>query len=426
MHGAVLLDDGGRVVRPAIIWCDQRTDAECQWLTDTLGRTRLLALTLNPALTNFTLPKLLWVRTQEPSAWRQIRHVLLPKDFVRLRLSGEYATDVADASGTLMLDVAGRKWSREMVDAAGIDSAILPGVFESQEICARVSREAAAATGLCDDTPIVAGAGDQAAGAIGMGITRPGAVSATIGTSGVVFAATDRPALDPKGRLHTFCHAIPDRWHVMGVTQAAGLSLRWLREQLEPALSGDEAYGRMTAAAAMVEPGAGGLLWAPYLMGERTPHLDPHVRGALIGLAANHTRGYMVRAVLEGVAFSLRDSFTIFEELGIPVRRVRLGGGGARSALWRQIQADVYGYPVETVTADEGSAYGAALLAGVGARFWPSVDDACDRLVRSAVAAVPELNRVSRMNERYAAYRRVYDALRTIEERYAGSIHSAP
>lgn len=414
MHGAVLLDDAGRVVRPAIIWCDQRSEAECQWLTDTLGRTRLLALTSNPALTNFTLPKLLWVRAQEPAAWRQVRHVLLPKDFVRLRLSGEYATDVADASGTLMLDVVGRKWSGEIVDAAGLDPAILPGVFESQDFCARVSREAAAATGLCEETPIVAGAGDQAAGAIGMGITRPGAVSVTIGTSGVVFAATDRPALDPGGRLHTFCHAIPDRWHVMGVTQAAGLSLRWLREQLGSAVAGDDAYATMTAEAAAIEPGADGLLWAPYLMGERTPHLDPHVRAALIGLAANHTRGHIVRAVLEGVAFSLRDAFTIFEEIGVPVRRVRLGGGGARSALWRQIQADVYGYPVETVAADEGAAYGAALLAGVGARLWSSVDQACDQLVRSAVAAVPDPRHVSLMSERYSAYRRMYPALRTI------------
>lgn len=417
MHGAVLLDDASQVVRPAIIWCDQRTDAECQWLTDTIGRTRLLALTSNPALTNFTLPKLLWVRAHEPALWRRVRHVLLPKDFVRLRLSGEYATDVADGSGTLMLDVVRRQWSRDVVDATGLDPAILPGVFESGEVCARVSREAAAVTGLCEETPIVAGAGDQAAGAIGMGITRSGTVSVTIGTSGVVFAATDRPALDPGGRLHTFCHAIPDRWHVMGVTQAAGLSLRWLREQLDPAGTGDEAYATLTAEAAAIEPGADGLLWAPYLMGERTPHLDPHIRAALIGLAANHTRGHIVRAVLEGVAFSLRDSFTIFEEIGVQVRRVRLGGGGARSSLWRQIQADVYGHAVETVAADEGSAYGAALLAGVGARLWPSVDEACDQVVRARVAASPHPRHVPVMNERYAAYRRIYDALRTIAGR---------
>jgi xylulokinase len=415
MHGSVLLDESGKVVRPAIIWCDQRTEAEARWLTETLGAPRLLALTSNPALTNFTLTKLMWVRAHEPTAWQRIRHVLLPKDFVRLRLSGEYATDVADASGTLMLDVAHRRWSQEMIEAAGIDSTILPRVFESPDICARLTAKAAAETGLVEGTPIVAGAGDQAAGAIGMGITRPGAVSVTIGTSGVVFAATDRPALDPNGRLHTFCHAIPDRWHVMGVTQAAGLSLRWLREQLGLKSQGDEAYALMTREAEAIEPGADGVLWAPYLMGERTPHLDPNIRAALTGLAATHTRGHIVRAVLEGVAFSLRDSFTIFDELGVPVRRVRLGGGGARSSLWREIQANVYGHAVETVEADEGAAYGAALLAGVGAGVWPSVDEACDRLVRSSIAASPTPDIARMMTERYGAYRRIYSALRTIE-----------
>ena len=248
-----------------------------------------------------------------------------------------------------------------------------------------------------------------------MGITRPGAVSATIGTSGVVFAATDRPALDPKGRLHTFCHAVPGRWHVMGVTQAAGLSLRWLREQLGLADRGDEGYEMMTREAAEIPPGADGVLWAPYLMGERTPHLDPGIRAGLVGLAAAHSRGHIARAVLEGVAFSLRDSFTIFDELGIPVRRVRLGGGGARSPLWRQIQADVYGHAVETVEAGEGAAYGAALLAGVGAGIWPTVDDACDRLIRTTVAATPESRIVELMNTRYAAYRRMYPALRSVQ-----------
>jgi xylulokinase len=419
MHGAVLLDEVGAVVRPAIIWCDQRTEAECRWITETVGADRLLELTSNPALTNFTLTKLLWVRTHEPDAWKRMRRVLLPKDFVRLRLSGEYAIDMADASGTLMLDVAHRRWSQEIMDAAGIDASILPSLFESPDICAHVSARASRETGLVANTPIVAGAGDQAAGAVGMGITRPGAVSATIGTSGVVFAATDRPALDPKGRLHTFCHAIPDRWHVMGVTQAAGLSLRWLREQLGLKDQGDEGYTLMTREAAAVAPGADGVLWTPYLMGERTPHLDPNVRAALVGLAANHTRGHIVRAVLEGVAFSLRDSLTIFSELGVPVQRVRLGGGGARSELWRQIQADVYGHPVETVHADEGAAYGAALLAGVGAGLWPSVDEACDRLVQSSVAASPDAGTVATLNERYDAYRRMYPALRAIMQRPA-------
>jgi xylulokinase len=417
MHGAVLLDEAGAVVRPSIIWCDQRTEAECEWLTNTVGAARLLELTSNPALTNFTLPKLLWVRQHEPDAWSRVRRVLLPKDFVRLRLSGEYAIDVADASGTLLLDVAHRRWSHEIVEAAGLDISMLPRLFESPEICAHVSARGSAETGLVANTPIVAGAGDQAAGAVGMGITRPGAVSVTIGTSGVVFAATDRPALDPKGRLHTFCHAIPGRWHVMGVTQAAGLSLRWLREQLGLKDQGDAAYDLMTNEAAAIEPGADGVLWTPYLMGERTPHLDPNIRAALVGLAASHTRGHIVRAVLEGVAFSQRDSFTIFKELGVPVQRIRVGGGGARSALWRQIQADIYGHAVETVHADEGAAYGAALLAGVGASLWPNVDDACDRLVQSSVAASPRPEVTAVMNGRYDAYRRVYPALRAVDGR---------
>jgi xylulokinase len=356
MHGAVVLDQHAQAIRPAIIWCDQRTAAQCDWLNATLGAEALLTQTCNPALTNFTLPKLLWLRDHEPDAWARARHVLLPKDYVRFRLSGTMAMDVTDASGTLMFDVSRRRWSDETLAAAGIAPTIVPPVFESAAVCAHVSADGARATGLLEGTPIVAGAGDQAAGAVGIGVTRPGAVSATIGTSGVVFAATDRPALDPRGRLHTFCHAAPDRWHLMGVTQAAGLSLRWLRDQVDAHAHG---YDGMTAEAARVPPGAGGVLWAPYLMGERTPHLDPDVRAALVGLTASHHRGHIIRAVLEGVAFSLRDTLTIFDELQVPVAGIRLGGGGARSDLWRQIQADVYGRAVETLAVDEGAAYGA-------------------------------------------------------------------
>ena len=410
MHGAVLLGDDERVLRPSIIWCDQRTEAECRWLDETVGRERLLELTSNPALTNFTLTRLLWVRAHEPDVWRRLRHVLLPKDYVRFRLSGEHAVDVADASGTLMLDVARRCWSRELLDAVGIDARVLPAVFESPAICARVSRDAAALTGIPAGTPIVAGAGDQAAGAIGLGITRPGAVSATIGTSGVVFAATDRPATDPKGRLHTFCHAIPGRWHVMGVTQAAGLSLRWFRELLGAGAS----YGQLTDEAERVPPGADGVLWAPYLMGERTPHCDPNARAALVGLAASHGRGHVARAIMEGVAFSLRDTFSIFAEMDLPVARIRLGGGGSRSALWRQIQADVYGHAVDTATADEGAAYGAAVLAAVGIGLWPTVDAACDALVQGRDETRPRPEIVTLMNQRYDAYTRIYPALRAV------------
>ncbi len=418
MHGAVLLDEKHRVVRPAIIWCDQRSAAECDWLTKTIGASRLLELTCNPALPNFTLTKLLWVREHEPENWARVRRVLLPKDYVRFRLSGEFAIDVADASGTLMLDVAHRRWSADVLDAVGIQQAVLPAVYESPDVCARVSRSAADATGIVEGTPIVAGAGDQAAGAVGVGITRPGAVSATIGTSGVVFAATDRPALDPQGRLHTFCHAVPGRWHLMGVTQAAGLSLRWLRDVFDSAQTGAFdarlTYDQMTAEAAQVPAGSDGVMWAPYLMGERTPHLDPDVRGALVGLSASHTRGHVVRAVLEGVAFSLRDTFSIFDELRVPLERIRLGGGGARSAVWRDIQAAVYGREVETVVAEEGAAYGAALLAGVGAKIWSTVDEACEAVVRVAGVTRPNRADVDVMNERYAMYRALYPALRGI------------
>jgi xylulokinase len=413
MHGAVLLDEAGEVLRPAIIWCDQRTAEECRWLDAEIGPARLLELTSNPALTNFTLTKLLWVRMHEPDVWRRVRHVLLPKDYVRYRLSGTHAIDVADASGTLLLDVAHRRWSDEMLAATGIRRELLPDVFESPVVCARVSAGAAAATGLTAGTPIVAGAGDQAAGAVGMGITHPGTVSVTIGTSGVVFAATERPALDRQGRIHTFCHAVPGRWHVMGVTQAAGLSLRWLRDQWQIG-SDDAAYGRMMEEAATVPAGADGVLWAPYLMGERTPHRDPDVRAALVGLAASHTRGHIVRAVIEGVAFSLKDTFGIFDELHVPVNRVRVGGGGARSALWRSIQASAYGHAVESVAAEEGAAYGAAVLAGVGAGVWASVDEACEAIVRTSGVTAPDPDASAVLARGYAAYERIYPALRDI------------
>ena len=411
MHGAVLLDADGAVLRPSIIWCDQRTDEQCRWITEKVGAKRLLELTCNPALTNFTLTKLLWVRQHEPEIWKKVRHVLLPKDYLRFRLSGEYAIDVADASGTLMLDVSHRRWSDEVLEITGINKAFLPAVFESPEICARVSQQAEGSTGIPAGTPIVAGAGDQAAGAVGMGITRPGAVSVTLGTSGVVFAATELPSLDPGGRLHTFCHAIPGRWHVMGVTQAAGLSLRWIRDHFcQPGFT----YDLLAKEAAGVPPGADGVLWAPYLMGERTPHLDSSVRAALTGLAASHTRGHVARAVMEGVAFSQRDSFTIFAELGVPVNKIRVTGGGARSPLWRQIQADIYGHAVETIAADEGGAYGAALLAGVGTGIWPSVDEACDRNVRGADVIPPDANTSAIMDHHYRRYSRLYPALKEL------------
>jgi xylulokinase len=416
MHGAILLDADGEVLRPALIWCDQRTADEARELTSQLGEDQIINWTCNPALTNFTLTKLLWVRKHEPKLFDRFRTLLLPKDYVRYRLTGELGMDMADASGTLLLDVANRRWSTEMARASGINPAVLPPLFESPDVCARISDSGAAATGLLKGTPVVAGAGDQAAGAVGLGVVRPGAVHATIGTSGVVFAATDRPALDPKGRLHTFCHAIPGRWHVMGVTQSAGLSLRWFRDNFGTlAEDSRDPYERLSEEAAKVPPGCDGVLWAPYLMGERTPHLDPQARAALVGLAANHGRGHIIRAILEGVAFSLRDSFSIFAEMKVPVTDIRLGGGGARSLLWRQIQADVYGHSVEVVEAEEGAAYGAALLAGVGAGTWSNVDEACQRTVRISKRIDPDPATSALMNHQYEMYRRVYPALRHIQ-----------
>jgi xylulokinase len=416
MHGAVLLDGAGEVVRPALIWCDVRTEEQCRELRERIGSEKLIELTCNPPLANFTLTKLLWVRENEPEQWKRVRAVMLPKDYVRFRLTGERATDVADASGTLMLDVARRQWSCQVLQAAEIDSSFLPALHESPAICARISTRGSEESGLVSGTPVVAGAGDQAAGAVGMGIVAPGAVSATIGTSGVVFAATGQPLVDPLGRLHTFCHAIPGRWHVMGVTQAAGLSLRWFRDRLtvSSGKNGDDAYQQLMAEAATAPAGSDGLLWAPYLMGERTPHLDPEARGVLIGLTASHTRAHIVRAILEGVAFSLRDTFTIFAEMKVPVEKIVLGGGGARSVLWRQIQADVYGQEVQLLEAEEGAAYGAAILAGVGAGMWPSVDDACASILRVRDRVSPQAASAAVMDSRYTAYRRIYPGMKMI------------
>jgi xylulokinase len=408
MHGLVLLDAAGEVVRPALIWCDQRTEEECRAITERVGAKRLIDSVANPALTGFTLPKIWWVRAHEPELWSPVRSIMLPKDYVRFKLTRARATDVADASGTLLFDVVNRRWSAEMLQSSDLRPEILPEVFESPEITGRVSKDGAATSGLREGTPVVAGGGDQAAGAVGMGIVEPGNVSATIGTSGVVFAATSSPKVEPKGRIHTFCHAIPGRWHVMGVTQGAGLSLRWFRDQF----GGGASYDALMKEAAETPAGADGLLWAPYLMGERTPHLDPSARGALVGLTAQHTRAHVIRAILEGVAFSLRDTFTIFQELGVPVKSIRLGGGGARSSLWRQIQADVYGMPVDLLEAEEGAAYGAALLAGVGVRVWQSVDTACETAVHVARRIEPKQTNVELMNHRYEEYRKLYPALR--------------
>jgi xylulokinase len=409
MHGCVMLDASGSVIRPALIWCDQRTQPQCDWLTETIGYARLIELTANPALPNFTLTKLLWVRGHDPESFAKIAHVLCPKDYIRYKLTGEFAMDMQEASGTLLLDVAHRRWSEEVAGIAGIPMSWLPPLFEGPEICAHISDAGASVTGIVVGTPVAAGAGDQGAGAVGMGILKPGSVSATIGTSGVVFASTDKPTMDRLGRLHTFCHAAPGLWHVMGVTNGAGLSFRYFRDTFAASSSYDE----LSAEAALVPPGSDGLFWTPYLFGERTPHLDATARAAFVGITASTTRAHFVRAVLEGVAFSLKDTFTLFAELDIPVTAIRLGGGGARGPLWRQIQADVYGHPVDLLEAEEGGAFGAALLAGTGIGAWPSVEAACEDTIRIAQTIQPKS--AEAMQAAYAEYIKIYPALKSIE-----------
>jgi xylulokinase len=408
MHGSVFLDERDEVIRSALLWCDQRTAKHCVEITEAVGRERLIELVSNPAITGFTLPKLLWLRKNEPQNWARVRTVLLPKDYVRLRLSGDKASDVADSSGTLLFDVNNRRWSREMLDLMELDSELMPEVFESIEVTGTVSDAGASETGLPKGTPIVAGAGDNAAGAIGMGIVSPGMVSSTIGTSGVVFVVTGEPKVDPLGRTHTLCHAIPGRWHMTGVTLAAGMSLKWFRDNFGAGKSFDE----LGDEAAEVSPGADGAIWLPYLMGERTPHLDPNARAAFVGLSASHTRGHLVRAVMEGVAFSLRDALEIFRGLGAETSTIRLGGGGSHSTVWRQIQADVFGNPVETIEADEGAAYGAAILAGVGVGAWKSVDEACEASIKITDTIGPDEGSKPELDKNYEVYRRLYQALK--------------
>jgi len=407
MHGSVLLDESDQVLRPALLWCDQRTADEVVEITETIGATRLIELVSNPAVTGFTLPKLLWVRKHEPEIWKRVRSVLLPKDYVRLRLTGDKASDVADSSGTLLFDVRARRWSGEMLERFGIDASMLPTVYESTDVTGVISKAGAEATGLKEGTPVVAGAGDNAAGAIGAGIVKPGSVGVTIGTSGVVFIVTDEPKLDLKGRVHSLCHAVPGRWHMTGVTLAAGQSLKWFRETLGEGASYDE----LTKEAESVVPGSDGAVWLPYLMGERTPHLDPNARAAFVGLTASHTRGHLTRAIMEGVAFSLREAIDIFRELGASINEIRLGGGGARSQLWRQIQADVYGQTVATIAADEGAAFGAAILAGVGVGAWNTVDEACAATIKIDKHIEPDTASRETLEKNYKAYKMLHSAL---------------
>ncbi len=410
MHGLVLLDEANRVIRPALIWCDQRSQPQVDFINSKIGSEKVLSYIANPVLTGFTLPKLLWVRNNEPQKFASVRKMLLPKDYVRFKLTGEFATDVSDASGTALFDVVNRQWSTAMVSALGLDFAILPKAYESSEVTGKISAEAAESTGLTAGTPVVGGAGDQAASAIGNGIVEPGTVSCTIGTSGVVFAYLEKPVYDAAGRVHTFCHAIPGRWHVMGVTQGAGLSLQWFRNRLAPGTD----YDDLTADAALSPAGAQGLFWLPYLMGERTPHLDANARGAWIGLTARHERADLVRAILEGVCYSQKDGLEIIRELGAPPSVVRLSGGGAKSPFWHQLFADIFDVRVAILETQEGSAYGAALLALIGAGEYGSAVDVCRRAVQEVAVKEPQPEAVDFYRRRYGIYRSLYPALKSV------------
>jgi len=411
MHGLVLLNAHGEVLRPAILWNDQRTGAQCDEIRARLGKANLVRLTGNDALTGFTAPKILWVREHEPELFAQATHFVLPKDYLRFRLTGQIATDRAGAAGTLLLGLRTRDWSDEVLAALDIPRDFVAPTHEGPQITGTISQTAAEATGLKVGTPVVAGGGDQAAGAVGVGAVAEGIVSLVLGTSGVVFATVNSPFYEPEGRLHAFCHAVPGRWHLMGVMLSAAGSLRWYRDTLAPGVG----YDDLLAPAEPIPAGSEGLLYLPYLTGERTPHPDPLARGAFVGLTVRHSQAHMTRAVLEGVAFGLRDSFELMKGVGLSqIRQVRVSGGGARSPLWRQILADVLNSELVTVNTTEGAAYGAALLAGVGAGVWPDVDAACAAAIHVTGQTAPDPVAVARYEPVYAQYRALYPALRPI------------
>ena len=405
MHSLVALDDQHRVLRPAILWNDQRTGAECREIEERIGLERLVELTGNRALTGYTAPKLLWVRKHEPHVFERIAHVLLPKDYIRLKLTGERAIDVADASGTLLFDVANRRWSREVLDALDLPGEWMPPALESPQVSGRTA----------DGVPVAAGAGDQAAGAVGVGVDRPGPVSVALGTSGVVFAALAAFDADPQARVQSCCHAVPDAWHAMGVMLSAAGSLRWFRDSF----AAGEAFDALTGEAERWAPGAEGVTFLPYLTGERSPHNDPGARGAFTGLAIRHDRGALARAVLEGVAYGLRDSLELLKEVGVEAEVGRVSGGGARSRLWLRITASVLGMPLERLAVEEGAAYGAALLGGVAGGVFADVHEAVSACVRPGERIEPDFAWAGAYDEGYERFRALYPALRLEPDRQA-------
>jgi len=407
MHGLVLLDAQGEVLRPCIMWNDQRTAAQCASITEKVGAAKVLELTGNPVLPGFTAPKVVWVQENEPEIWDRAAKILLPKDYIRYRLSGCFATDVSDASGMSLLDVGQRTWSAEMLKACDIPESMMAEVTESTVVSAKVSSAAAQVTGLQEDTPIIAGGGDQAAGAIGCGIVRSGIVSATLGTSGVVFAHADSYQPDPEGRLHTFCSAVPGKWHFMGVQLSCAGSYQWFHDKLAPGISFKELDGLAEA----VEPGSEGLIFLPYLSGERTPHPDPYAKGVFFGLALRHGMGHMARSVMEGVSFGLRDTLEIMRKLGIQPKEIIASGGGAKSPIWRQILADMFESRIVTVNASEGGAYGAAILAAVGTGAYDSIEAACEAMLKETGSTEPG-DAAATYARQYPVFRKLYPTLK--------------
>ena len=413
MHGLVMLDEAGRLLRRSIIWCDQRTGAEADFMTEHIGREQLVSITGNPAITGFTAAKLLWVKKHEPELYAKCRHILLPKDYIRYRLCGVYASDVSDASGMQLMDIKARGWSEEVCGLLGVDMELLPKLYESQEISGCITAEAAAETGLCEGTIVCGGAGDNPAAAIGTGVYAEGRAFTTIGTSAVVYAVSDEIRIDPKGRVHSLCASVPGKWTVMSCTQAAGLSLRWLRDTVctaeceEAARTGEDAYNIMSREAESVPIGAGRLLYEPYLMGERSPHLDPDCRGTFIGLSAGHTRANLIRAVMEGISYSQRECVDIFREMGVRIDDMLVCGGGARNPFWRQMLCDLYGCPVSRLQSEQGGALGAAILAGVAAGLYPDIASACDSMIEIKDSLQP----IAANTEAYEPYYRLYRGL---------------
>lgn len=426
MHGAVLLNGQNQILRRAIIWCDQRSVKECTQITDLIGRERLLQLTANPALTGFTASKVLWIKNNERAVFEKITKILLPKDYLRFKLTGEFATDVSDASGMQFMDVPHRAWSEEIINKLGFAKEMFPRLYESPEVTGKITAEASQLTGLVEGTPVVAGAGDQAAGAVGNGIVKEGLVSSTIGTSGVVFAHTDKLLIDPLGRVHSFCHAVPHKYHIMGVTQGAGLSLKWLRDSVFSDIQKEaerlqlDAYDFLAAQAEGSSLGANGLIFLPYLMGERTPHADPFARGVFLGLSPKHRRADIIRAVMEGVVFSLKDCLGIIEELKLPIKKVRASGGGAKSSLWRKLQADIFAKEIWTVECGEGPALGAAILAGVGTGVYGSVEEGCKIVVKAHKTDEPDLSAHRAYQPYYELYRKLYPLLKDVFKELGG------